>query len=101
MSNCIDQKFESIIHAYELGLLSGDELIKFEQHLMDCTSCYQEIESQLDSSRLLRHDPKLRPESSVKTSSSNTLKRFFFSMGLGEHLLVVARKEDGNRSNGQ
>lgn len=71
MSKCIDGQSESKIHAYELGLFSGDELTHFEQHLMDCSSCFEKVTSHLDVTRLLRFDPQVRPGDDAAAGSES------------------------------
>ena len=43
MSNCINSKIGSLIHAYELNALNEENCEKFELHLMECEFCFNEI----------------------------------------------------------
>jgi len=41
MSACTDQKFERMLHPYELGMLPDADRAEFEIHLTECDSCFQ------------------------------------------------------------
>ncbi|MCP4684405.1 MAG: tetratricopeptide repeat protein [bacterium] len=60
MSQCIDTKYETMIHAYELGVLSEKDREAFELHLLECESCFEAVRGFEDSSRLLRSDADVR-----------------------------------------
>jgi len=45
MAECIDIKVGKLIHGYELGILSEDELELFEKHLMVCDYCLDQVQS--------------------------------------------------------
>ncbi len=49
-----------LLHAYELGLLEGDQLDEFEVHLLDCPACRRQAEEFLPAAQLLKHDPEIR-----------------------------------------
>ncbi|PKK85095.1 MAG: hypothetical protein CVT49_00710 [candidate division Zixibacteria bacterium HGW-Zixibacteria-1] len=40
---CIDETAGTLLHAYELGLLSTEEKDRFETHLLSCDYCYAEV----------------------------------------------------------
>jgi hypothetical protein len=40
MSGCIDKRFEDMLHAFETGMLSGTELLEFQEHLLSCEYCF-------------------------------------------------------------
>ena len=70
MSNCTDNLKGKMLHAYELGTLSDDELRQFELHLYECEHCFQQIKAFNQPSRLLRHDPEIR--TSIRGSAGST-----------------------------
>ena len=43
MAQCIDEKLGSLITLYELNQLSEKERLRFEEHLLECDFCYQEL----------------------------------------------------------
>jgi eukaryotic-like serine/threonine-protein kinase len=49
-----------LLHSYELGLLEGDQLDEFEQHLLDCPTCLKQAEEFLPAAHLLKHDLEIR-----------------------------------------
>ncbi|MCP4566861.1 MAG: tetratricopeptide repeat protein [FCB group bacterium] len=60
MDGCRDKRFENLLHAYELGLLSEPDREELELHLMECESCLARTRSFLEPARLLRYDPDLQ-----------------------------------------
>jgi tetratricopeptide (TPR) repeat protein/TolB-like protein len=60
MSQCTDQRFRQMLHAYELGMLNDDDRRQVELHLLDCPDCFNYIQSRQDSASLLREDPDVR-----------------------------------------
>lgn len=56
MSECINPKFKEMIHAFELDLLTEDDGSKFEQHVLECNSCFEEVRQFLPVSILMRND---------------------------------------------
>lgn len=69
MSSCIDQKYEKMIHAFEINMLKEDDRRDFEQHLLRCQSCFKQVEEFLPSIRLLRHDPDFMAEAVTEPES--------------------------------
>ncbi len=62
MSRCIDPRFENMLHGFELGLLSEEDRLAFEEHLLDCDHCYELAKQFLPVSLLLRHDEDMRAD---------------------------------------
>ncbi|MFZ5980832.1 MAG: tetratricopeptide repeat protein, partial [Candidatus Zixiibacteriota bacterium] len=60
MSGCSDKKFEKMLHAYELGMLSESEREELELHLMDCEYCFRQVQQFEKAGTLLRDDPEVR-----------------------------------------
>ncbi len=56
MSECTDKRYRDMLHAWELGLLSGDERRDLELHLMDCPACRKEARELVDAMRAVRSD---------------------------------------------
>jgi tetratricopeptide (TPR) repeat protein len=56
-SGCTDRRFADRVHAYELGMLSGPELLEFEEHLMSCDHCFSRVSKMEKASMLLDRDP--------------------------------------------
>ncbi|MBN1210967.1 MAG: zf-HC2 domain-containing protein [candidate division Zixibacteria bacterium] len=60
MSECKDRRFREMLHLYELGQLSPEQLEELEVHLLECDACFEEIQ-QFDRTVLhLRHSDKIR-----------------------------------------
>lgn len=43
-----------MLHAYELNLLAGDELDRFEAHILECRACYEELADMVEVAEVLR-----------------------------------------------
>jgi hypothetical protein len=50
-----------MLHAFELGLLSEEDRLGFEEHLLDCGHCFAQVEELLAVSQSMQHDPDVRP----------------------------------------
>lgn len=60
MKPCPDSRFEEILHAYELGLLSDEDRAAFEIHQLECEYCFQQARQFQDPVFLIEHDPDVR-----------------------------------------
>lgn len=49
-----------MLHAYELGMLTGEQRQEFEIHLLECTSCNKRARQFMSAARALRENPRLR-----------------------------------------
>jgi|GEM_PF-6600982 len=56
MTNCTESSIGVKLHAYELNLLRGAELEEFEQHLLQCSACVEELKISAKVSTVLRVD---------------------------------------------
>lgn len=77
MSRCIDQRFEEMLYAYELGILSDGDRVEMEQHLLECDSCAEAAREFQQISQLLRQDETVRHsarELAQAESSSQTVE---------------------------
>lgn len=48
MSDCTNPKYENLLHAYELNLLTEEERNELEKHIIECDTCYEKLKK-LDS----------------------------------------------------
>jgi tetratricopeptide (TPR) repeat protein len=60
MAECRDKKFKEMLHAYELDLLSKEELASFEMHLIECDYCFEKVQRMEMASRMIRDDSDIR-----------------------------------------
>jgi tetratricopeptide (TPR) repeat protein len=60
MSGCSDKRFEKMLYAYELGLLSQEECDEFEIHLYECEHCFERARKFSQAAEQLRHNPLIR-----------------------------------------
>ncbi|MDH3891890.1 MAG: FlgO family outer membrane protein [candidate division Zixibacteria bacterium] len=60
MSSCSQKRFQSMLHHYELKLLSDDEQLQFEAHLLECDHCLEEVKRFQRVARLMTHDVDVR-----------------------------------------
>jgi tetratricopeptide (TPR) repeat protein len=56
MAESHDKKFEEMLFAYELGILSDEERRQLEMHLLDCEQCRDRIKEFDKASRLIKFD---------------------------------------------
>ncbi len=56
MAECRDIRFERLLHAWELGMLSDTDSQELEQHLMDCQSCFEKANKLESAARLILRD---------------------------------------------
>ncbi len=73
MGRCTDPRFEEMLHAFELGLLEGDDYEKFRLHLFDCQYCFERARKLEAAAELMRHDPEIRaiPEKALKEQAES------------------------------
>ena len=67
MGKCTDPAFENKLHSFEMGMLSDDERKQFEEHLLECQSCFEQFQEFLPSARLLRQDPEFEKDATADT----------------------------------
>lgn len=60
MSKCIDESIGSMVHAYELGLLSEEDANAVEIHLLECSYCNERFLELAETARTLRSDAEIR-----------------------------------------
>ncbi|MCK5125728.1 MAG: tetratricopeptide repeat protein [candidate division Zixibacteria bacterium] len=60
MSACINKKFEQLLYAYELGMLSDEERESLEMHLLDCQSCRSKVSEMMKVSEIIRQSDELK-----------------------------------------
>lgn len=60
MTNCIDSRIGEKLHAYELNLLDGAELEEFEQHLLQCSACAEDLKCSAEVSAVLKNDAAIQ-----------------------------------------
>ncbi len=83
MSNCKNKQFKEMRHAYELNLLSPEDMEHFEQHMFDCDDCFNAVQSFHKASQHLLQSEDLRQiaEDTSKSSDIQSVrpKRKFWS----------------------
>jgi len=62
MSECIDKRFEKMISAFELDVLTDEEKREFSVHLMECEHCFEKARKFKNEARILKRDPEFRKE---------------------------------------
>jgi len=73
MSSCTDSRFEEMLYAYELGMLSDEDEQQLELHLYECSHCFESARQFKDSSWLLRHSPQVRKQVKTDAEPKNTI----------------------------
>ena len=79
-SRCIDKRYENMLHAFELGMLSEDDRLEFQVHLLNCRHCFERANNLEAVAELMRSDSEIQEvprqiirqqkELRVKTSKS-------------------------------
>lgn len=62
MGKCTDETIGSMLHAWELKILPEEDKLKFEEHLISCSYCYELARSHEDSIGRMLHSDDLRSE---------------------------------------
>ena len=73
MSECINDKIASMVHAYELGLLDEEDSNAVEIHLLDCPHCNQRYLELVETTHKLRSDPEI--QAVLKTLADETSEK--------------------------
>ncbi len=60
MSKCQDERFQAMLHGYELDMLSDEGRRQFEIHMMECDDCFDRAERFRHTARLLNQDDDIR-----------------------------------------
>jgi hypothetical protein len=60
MSTCVESAYESMLHAYELGLLDDEDRQRLEMHILDCEHCYHKARNLESAMELLTKDDSIR-----------------------------------------
>jgi hypothetical protein len=62
MSKCIDETVGSLLHAWELDILTDEDKRKFEQHLIACSSCFEVAQKHRHAMEELRSNPAIQAQ---------------------------------------
>ena len=60
MDGCREPKYENMLHAFELGMLSDNDREKLQIHLLGCDHCFDKARDFEDATILLRDDPDVK-----------------------------------------
>ncbi|MCP4705939.1 MAG: hypothetical protein GY865_15175, partial [candidate division Zixibacteria bacterium] len=60
MAGCIDNRFEKMLYAYELGMLSEDDRTAIEMHHLECDYCFEKAKKFNKSAQLIQCDSSVR-----------------------------------------
>ena len=60
MAGCSDKRFENMLYAYELGLLSDQDREAVEMHQLECEHCFGRVKRFREAARLIQADPVIR-----------------------------------------
>ncbi len=103
MSKCSNTNIGKMLHLYELGLLSEEDLQKFELHLLDCDFCYNNVQKFKPIADHINHYPEVRStintivndeEQSAKTKSTDNISKSIFRkprlLPISTALLIIA-----------
>ena len=91
MDRCTDSRFEKMLYAWELDMLSDEERLAFQEHVLECPSCLAKLQEFEGASRLLLRDPDIR----------TALEELAEAEGRDDSRETVdVREADGNRRGG-
>jgi len=89
MTQCVNEEFGKLISQYELGCLSDEERDRFEEHLMECDFCLQELEQMRPIMYTLRRNrAEILEALHQEGISFETLKRELLSHSRARQSLV-------------
>lgn len=71
MSGCTDKRYENMLHAFEMGMLSDDDYNAFRLHLLDCQHCFERAQKIETAIEIMRDDADIReiPQSIINEQS--------------------------------
>jgi hypothetical protein len=87
VTECIDKRFEKMLYAYELGMLSPEDTLALEQHLYECDHCYQNAREFMDAADLLRRSSRVKSE--IKRAAHSGVRRTVSRFLLAVAAMVV------------
>ncbi|HUV29478.1 MAG TPA: FlgO family outer membrane protein [Acidobacteriota bacterium] len=72
MSDCLDRRFDDMLYAYEVGMLTSEERRELELHLLECEHCMNNVLQFQQAARLMKYDPDVREtvRSAVRSRST-------------------------------
>jgi hypothetical protein len=80
MTACTNPELGKLLHAYELNILTDDEVEQFERHTLSCDYCHTRLADFANCADLIRHGHRVRSlveesahEASVRASAHHTL----------------------------
>lgn len=56
MSSCIDKKIGALLYAYELGMLSEEDIRAVELHIIECSHCREKARSFVSESNIIKEN---------------------------------------------
>ncbi len=74
---CSDNRVGQLLHAYELHQLDDAQRTMFEQHLLECNHCFQEVSAFTAEAAQLRHSTEL---AELVAGASSHSRRFDFRL---------------------
>ena len=81
-AHCTDKRFEDLLHAYELRMLSEDQARELEVHLLECEECFAKVEKMDWALSLVRNDSEIKAvftESVTETNNITPRRRHWLS----------------------
>ncbi len=60
MAGCGKERFEDMLHAYELGMLPPNERRELEHHLLECSYCLESVKSFEETASHLKYERSIR-----------------------------------------
>lgn len=60
MKECCDKRFEKLLEAYELDMLSESEKQAFEEHLYECEFCFNKVRQFEKAAFFIRKNPEVK-----------------------------------------
>lgn len=60
MNRCSDERYNKLLSAYELGMLTDEEAQELELHLFDCEYCFEQVIQYDEAVHQLKNNEKIR-----------------------------------------
>lgn len=97
MSSCNEKKYQDMIHAYEMGMLSENDERDFEIHLLDCQYCCEEIKNFEQQTAFIKNDSDFKKiadnysaETKVQTSENRKkISSFYFKISIAAAAVLI------------
>jgi tetratricopeptide (TPR) repeat protein len=75
MAKCNYPEFQSLLHAYELGMLTDSQRAELEEHLMNCEVCFEKLTAIQEAIHILKNDPDIKKQTEEAVTETTVIEK--------------------------